>query len=51
MNAVNNNGRVELQVLGHFIDPGQYFYGSETIKIITKHPHPGNSKLKNIAPN
>ncbi|MHC4791262.1 MAG: right-handed parallel beta-helix repeat-containing protein [Planctomycetota bacterium] len=49
INAVDDNGRVQLHVLGHFANPGQYFYGSDTIKIITKHPHPGNLKRKNIA--
>jgi parallel beta-helix repeat protein len=36
MNAVNNNGRVQLQVLGRHIKPGRYFYGSDTIKIISR---------------
>ncbi|MHC4456013.1 MAG: hypothetical protein ACYS0I_02800, partial [Planctomycetota bacterium] len=47
--AIGNNGRVQLQVLGHYIKPGRYFYGSDTIKIITKHPHPRNLKQKNVA--
>jgi hypothetical protein len=33
MDAVDDNGRVELQVLGHFVDQGRYFYGSDTVWI------------------
>ncbi|MHC4458825.1 MAG: choice-of-anchor Q domain-containing protein [Planctomycetota bacterium] len=33
MDAVDDNGRVELQVLGHFVDPGRYFYGSDKVWI------------------
>jgi len=33
MDAVDDNGRVQLQVLGHLRQPGRYFYGSETITI------------------
>ncbi len=36
MDAIPANGRVELQVLGHLRQPGQYFYGSDTIRIKTR---------------
>jgi predicted outer membrane repeat protein len=46
MDAIPASGRVELQVLGYLIEPGQYFYGTDTIRIIAKHskPQPHNSK-------
>ena len=33
MDAVGDNGRVELQVLGQFVNPGRYFYGTDTVWI------------------
>jgi parallel beta-helix repeat protein len=36
MDAITANGRVELQVLGHLRQPGQYFYGTDTIRIKTR---------------
>jgi hypothetical protein len=33
MDAIDDNGRVELQILGRLRQPGQYFYGSDTIRI------------------
>jgi hypothetical protein len=35
MDAVDNSGRVELQILGHLLEPGQYFCASDTVRIIT----------------
>jgi hypothetical protein len=35
MDAIPASGRVELQVLGYLSRPGQYFCGSDTIRIIT----------------
>ena len=35
MDAVADNGSVELQVFG-LLKTGQYFYGSDTIKIINR---------------
>jgi len=37
MDAIPDNGRVELQVVGN-LTTGQYFYGSDTVRIITR-PH------------
>jgi len=34
MDAVSNNGRVELQVVGR-LKAGQYFYGTDTVRIIS----------------
>jgi hypothetical protein len=31
--AVGDNDSVELQVVGQFVSPGQYFYGSDTVRI------------------
>jgi len=36
MDAVPANGRVQLQVLGHMRQPGQYFSGTDTIRIKTR---------------
>ncbi len=35
MDAIPANDRVQLQVLGHLRQPGQYFSGTDTIRIIT----------------
>jgi len=40
MDAVSDNGRVQLQILGHLRQPGQYFYGSDTIRIIPRRSKP-----------
>jgi len=40
MDAIPANGRVELQVLGHLRQPGQYFSGSDTIRIIPRRSKP-----------
>lgn len=37
MDAVSNNGRVELQVEGQ-LNTGQYFYGSDTVRIVGWRP-------------
>ena len=34
IDAVGENGSVELQVVGQFVDPGQYFYGNDTVVIV-----------------
>jgi hypothetical protein len=33
MDAIDDNGRVELQILGQLRQPGQYFYATDTIRI------------------
>ncbi len=33
IDAIDDNGRVQLQVLGHLRQPGQYFHATNTIKI------------------
>jgi hypothetical protein len=33
MDAIDDNGRVELQILGRLRQPGQYFYATDTIRI------------------
>jgi hypothetical protein len=38
MNAVPENGRIELQALGRLSEPGQYFYGTDTITITAPRP-------------
>ena len=40
MDAIPANGRVELQVLGRLRQPGQYFSGSDTIRIIPRPSKP-----------
>ncbi|MHC4571446.1 MAG: right-handed parallel beta-helix repeat-containing protein [Planctomycetota bacterium] len=40
MDAIPANGRVELQVLGHLRQPGQYFSGTDTIRIIPRRSKP-----------
>ena len=44
MDAVGNNGSVELQLAGQF-KTGQYFYGTDTVRIIN--PRDGNRGHKN----
>ncbi|MHC4501532.1 MAG: choice-of-anchor Q domain-containing protein, partial [Planctomycetota bacterium] len=36
MDSLDDNGRVELQILGQLRQPGQYFYGSDIIRIINR---------------
>jgi hypothetical protein len=33
MDSLDDNGRVELQILGRLRQPGQYFYATDTIRI------------------
>jgi parallel beta-helix repeat protein/predicted outer membrane repeat protein len=35
MDAIPAGGRVELQIFGHLLQPGQYFCGYDTVRIIT----------------
>jgi len=37
MDAIPDNGKVELQVVGRLKNTGQYFYGTDTVKIISPH--------------
>jgi len=47
MDAIPANGRVGLQVLGYLIEPGQYYSGCDTIRIIPRLSKP-QRQLKQI---
>jgi len=38
MDALPENGLVELQALGYLLEPGQYFHGTDTVRIIAPRP-------------
>jgi predicted outer membrane repeat protein len=38
MDAIPENGQVELQALGCLLEPGQYFYGNDTVRITAPWP-------------
>ncbi|MHC4571614.1 MAG: right-handed parallel beta-helix repeat-containing protein [Planctomycetota bacterium] len=48
MDAIPANGRAELQVLGHLRQPGQYFSGSDTVRIIARRSKPQPRRLHKL---
>ncbi len=38
MDAIPENGWVELEVVGSLLEPGQYFYGTDTVRTIAPRP-------------